>query len=262
MKRSAIARIIIWSLTTVILTGVLIAGIAAPSFLNVFSFSLGRSDDYTYGPASLNASQIDEVEVEWVSGDITITESENDKISFDETSTRKLDTEDQLGYRIEGRKLIIVQTTRSYWFGSAPSKDLQLTLPSMLYALTLETVSADVTMTGDFTIHEVDMESVSARLDIDELSCNGISLESVSGRMDLTVGQTVPKQIDVSAVSADVTIYWPEDEGFTAEMEGVSGNTSSDFSTISQNGRMIYGSGACEIECETVSGNLDIVKKK
>ncbi len=259
MKTSAITRIIIWSLTAIILTSLLLTGIVARGRFRLF-FG-GGSDDYTYGPATLNAAQIDEVEVEWVSGDITITESENDTISFDETSNKALKHDEQLGYRIDGRKLIIVQTDQNYWFGSAPSKDLQLSLPSMLYKLNLETVSADVTMTGDFTIHEVDMESLSARLDIAELSCNEISLESVSGRMDLTVGKTVPKQIDVSAVSANITIYWPEDEGFTAEMEAVSGDTTSDFSTTSHNGRIVYGNGACEIECESVSGDLDILKK-
>ena len=70
MKRSAIARIIIWSLTAIILTGILIVGIAAPSFLNLLSFSTGRSGNYTYGSATLNAAQIDEIEIEWVSGDI------------------------------------------------------------------------------------------------------------------------------------------------------------------------------------------------
>ncbi|MBQ7049409.1 MAG: hypothetical protein IJN87_02170, partial [Firmicutes bacterium] len=122
MKRSAIARIIIWSLTAIILTGILIVGIAAPSFLNLLSFSTGRSGNYTYGAATLDAAQIDEVEIEWVSGDITITEKDNDKISFSETSNRDLKGDEQLGYRIEGRKLVIVQTTKSYWFGSVPSK--------------------------------------------------------------------------------------------------------------------------------------------
>ena len=261
MKRSAIARIIIWSLTAILLTGILIAGIAAPSFLNLLSFSTGRSGNYTYGSATVSAAQIDEVEIEWVSGDITITEDNNDQISFTETSNRDLKGDEQLGYRIEGRKLVIVQTTKSYWFGSAPSKDLQLTLPPMLYALTLEAVSADVTMTGSFTIHEVDMETVSGRLDVNELSCNELSMESVSGRMDLTVGKTAPKQIDVSAVSANVTIYWPESEGFTAEMEAVSGNTYSEFSTLSHGDSIVYGNGACEIDYESVSGDLNILKK-
>ncbi len=258
MKTSAITRIIIWSLTAVILTSVLIAGIVSRG---IFSFSFGRSGNYTYGAATLNAAQIDEVEVEWVSGDITITESKGETISFSETSSKTLEQNEQLGYRLEGHKLIIVQTTQDYWFGNAPSKDLQLSLPPMLYALNLEAVSADVTLTGDFSLHELDMETVSGRIEINELNCNDISLESVSGRMDLTVGKTAPKQIDVSAVSANVTIYWPENEGFTAEMEAISGDISSDFSTISHNGRIVYGNGACEIECDSVSGDLDILKK-
>ena len=260
MKASAITRIIIWSLTALLLTGVLIAGIVSRG-IGFLSFSFGRSGNYTYGAASVDASQIDEVEVDWVSGDITITESEDDTISFSETANKTLKNDEQLGYRIEGRTLVIVQTTEEYWFGNAPSKDLQLTLPSMLYALTLETVSADVTMTGDFTLHELDMETVSGRIEMNELSCSEISMDSVSGRMDLTVGKTAPKQIDVSAVSANVTLHWPEGEGFTAEMDAVSGNTSCEFSTISHDDSIVYGNGACEIECESVSGDLDILKK-
>ena len=258
MKASAITRIIIWSLIALLLTGVLIAGIVSRG---IFSFSFGRSGNYTYGGASVAASQIDEVEVDWVSGDITITESKDDTISFSETSTKSLKENEQLGYRIEGRTLVIVQTTQDYWFGNAPSKDLQLALPSMLYALTLEAVSADVTMTGDFSLHELDMETVSGRIEINKLSCSEISMESVSGRMDLTIGQTAPKQIAVSAVSANVTLHWPEEEGFTAEMEAVSGNIGCEFSTISHDDSIVYGNGACWIECESVSGDLDILKK-
>lgn len=258
MKTSAIARIIIWTLTALLLTSLLIFGLCSNG---IFGFSFGRSGDYTYGAAAIDASQIDDVQVEWISGDITITESTDGTIAFSETSSRALDEEDQLGYRIDGRKLTIVQTDQSYWFGSAPSKDLQLSLPAELAELSLETVSADVTMEGQFTIDTVEMETVSGRLEIAELNCREISLDSVSGRMELTVGTAAPKKVEVDAVSADVTLYWPEEFGFTAEMEAVSGNTSSDFSTTSSNDRLIYGDGASQIECESVSGDLDIRKK-
>lgn len=256
MKTSAIVRIIIWSVTALLLTGILIWGLGTNG---IPFFSFGRSGDYTYGPATIDASRIDDVQVEWVSGGITITVG--DDIAFDETSNRALDKEDQLGYRIDGRKLTIVQTDQNYWFGKAPSKDLHLTLPKTLAELTLETVSADVIMEGDFAINNVEMETVSGRVKINDLSCHEISLDSVSGRMDLTVGEMAPKKVEVSAVSANVTLYWPEDAGFTAEMDAVSGGTSSDFNTISHNGRIVYGNGASEIECDSVSGDLDILKK-
>lgn len=259
MKSSAIARIITWTLVAILLTGILVCGLFSRSFFN-FGFNFGfHSGRYTHGPATIDASQIDEVEVEWVSGSVTITQGQD--ISFKETSNRQLDEEDQLGYRIDGRKLIIVQTDRNYWFRSAPSKDLQLTLPPSLYELSMEAVSADVTMDGLFTINTVDLETVSGRVQITGLSCNEIALDTVSGRMDYTVGATAPRKVEVDAVSADVTLYWPEDAGFTAEIDAVSGSLSSDFSTVSTKGHMVYGNGACEIECDSVSGDLTILKK-
>jgi hypothetical protein len=44
-------------------------------------------------------------------------------------------------------------------------------------------------------------------------------------------------------------------------MEAVSGNIGCEFSTISHDDSIVYGNGACRIECESVSGDLDVLKK-
>lgn len=256
MKSSAITRIIIWSLVAVILTGVLAWGLLARGFFG-FSLPLFRSSSKggSYGAGSFAAAEVDEVHVEWISGKVTIQEGAN--ISFEEHSNRSLDEDEQLCYRLSGRTLYIEYTTRHYWFGNAPSKDLELTLPRQLSKLKLELVSADVSMDGDFVIDEVDVETVSGRIGINQLSSRDIAMETVSGKMELTIG-TVPEEIDLDSVSGSMTLYWPTNAGFTAELESVSGDVESDFATTSRNGKIMYDDGHTKIDGNSVSGDLII----
>lgn len=260
MKNSAIVRIVIWSLVAVIMCGLLMWGLRGN-----FGFGLrlpwihvGSTGEYTSGEASFEAGEIDEVEVEWVSGRVTV--QEGTKVSFSEESGRSLDEDEQLSYRVDGRKLVIQEYRRSFWFGSSPSKDLTLELPKELRGLKLSVVSADVTMSGDFTIDNLDLEGVSGRWNVSEVSCGEISLESVSGEMELTIGD-MPREIDVDTVSGDVVLYLPENGGFTAEVDGVSGDLSTEFAVTTRHGRQVCGDGHTEIDGDTVSGDV-ILKKK
>lgn len=260
MKSSAIVRIVIWSVVAVILCGLLMWGLVGHYG---FEFHLpwvsgGSMEGYTYGGTSFDASEIDEVQVEWVSGDMTI--REGSEISFEETSGSRLNEDEQLVYKVDGRRLIIQEYRRSFWLGSTPSKDLTLELPKKLKRLTVEIVSADVTMQGTFAIDEMDLEGVSGDWEVDEVSCQEISLETVSGNMNVTV-QEPPREIDADTVSGDINLYLPESAGFSAEVDGVSGDLTSEFPVTSEKGRHVYGSGYTEIDLDTVSGDLVIRKR-
>lgn len=258
MKGSVIVRIVLWSLVAVILASVLVWGIGA-KYRGGFSWPWSFGDDagYTSGEASFEASQIDEVQVEWVSGEVTV--KEGTEISFKEEASRSLDEDEQISYRVDGRKLIIREYKRTVWFGSTPSKDLTLTLPKELKALKLEVVSADVTMNGKFTIDELDMEGVSGRWKVGTISARTIDMESVSGDFEVTIGE-MPSEIDMDTVSGNMVLYLPENKGFTASIDGVSGELSSDFATITEKKRQIYGDGSTKIDGDTVSGDIEIRK--
>lgn len=259
MKSSTIVRIVLWSLVAVILTGILAWGIGFKSGFGWPWHFGGDGSGYTSGEASFDASEIDEVQVEWVSGKLII--EEGTQISFREEASHSLDEDEQVSYRVDGRKLIIREYRRSVWFGSTPSKDLYLTLPQELRKLDLEVVSADVTMTGKFTLDELDMEGVSGRWQVSEVSCRTVDIESVSGNFEVTIGE-MPDKIDMDTVSGDLVLYLPENEGFTAEVDGVSGDLSSEFATVSEKKRQIYGNGRTEIDGDTVSGDIEIRKRR
>ena len=140
------------------------------------------------------------------------------------------------------------------------SKDLKLVIPSTLEELEIETVSANVDMDPGIVLEELEVEGVSAHIDATELSAEKIKLETVSGNMTLSLASAAEK-INANTVSGELTIYVSEDIGFTAETESVSGDTNINMSVTNHADKMIHGDGEMEIELNSVSGNLNIYKK-
>ena len=95
MKQLVVARIVIWSVVTVILTALLGWGLVGKQIGGGWNAS-----GYTRaGSAEFMAGQIDEVRVEWVSGTVHIEEGR--KVSFSESSYETIEEEEQLQYRLD-----------------------------------------------------------------------------------------------------------------------------------------------------------------
>ena len=52
----------------------------------------------------------------------------------------------------------------------------------------------------------------------------------------------------------------PADCGFSASMDSLSGNITTEFETTNVNGSYVYGDGSCIIDADTMSGNITIRK--
>lgn len=104
----------------------------------------------------------------------------------------------------------------------------------------LNTVSGNITVEGE--LGEVDAESVSGEITIHS--------------------ESKPSEIDVNTVSGDVVITMPEDTGFNAKLSTVSGDLNCNFPvTTSKKNNITHGDGACDIDIDTVSGDLSIRKR-
>lgn len=255
MKKSIIARIIIWSIIACILTGFLIAGLTYRGW-NFGSFFRIDDGNYTYGGTEFDPAEIDSVEIEWISGDITI--QEGTKVSFSEHSTSQLDEDEQMGYRIEGKTLIIKAYTRSQWWGfSTPNKDLALTLPPELMKLDIEVVSADVNMSGNFTINQLSLEGVSGSWRMGDMICENVDMETVSGKIALTFSE-MPHSINFDSVSGDIQLYVPKDAGFRINLDSVSGDVISDMPMVKEKKDYVIGDGSTRVDGDTVSGDIEV----
>lgn len=286
MKASAVIRIIIWSLVALILTGVLVAGIA---FRGVWGssgdFSIGvtgnvYSGDYNIGGGSIT-EPINAVEVDWVSGkiEISVYDGETTEISENEIS----DEDYKLRYRVENGRLTVHSEKSGFSFGiiSRPKKELTIKIPRVygenLKEIKISSTSADINLNGLTVSESADIDTVSGRVTAENLNTASLECDTVSGDvkasgaieafdLDSTSGSaqittTVPlKKLETDTVSGDVTLTLPENSGFTLEFDSVSGDFNCELPIANRNGKHICNDGSAEFEADSTSGDFTIKK--
>ena len=94
---SVIVRIILWTLTALILLGVLLCGMGVLPGLSIRGFSFGGwnfhysdSAKYEVGNGSVPASNLHSVEINWVDGSVNVTVTDGDSVVFRESRAASL----------------------------------------------------------------------------------------------------------------------------------------------------------------------------
>ena len=283
MKSNAIIRIIIFSIVIFILIAVLATGIISKIYSNNRNSGttalIPAGEGTVTSSYSISADQIKDIQIEWVSGNITFAPSETDEITVVETG--RYSEKEKMVILQTGNKLTIQYCEESVSFdffsiGVNYDKDLTITVPKdwVCNELEVDSASAELEL-GNMTINELDVNTASGKINAEQCAIGEMSLETVSGDIEftgtldtlschsvsancnITVTNT-PKSIEMEGVSGDLELNLPAECGFTASVETVSGEFSSNFAIITQGNTYIYGDGTCHIEMEGVSGNVRI----
>ncbi len=253
---------------------------------------------YSVGETDID-EDISSVEIHWVAGSVKVEPFDGDKIEIRESGYAK-ESDKLRYRVTDGRLVIRFSKSNVFFiFGVRPPKDLVLRLPRSiaadLKALEIESVSAGV-FAGDLNAGELNVKSVSGSIELDGITAGKADLESVSGsinashlktetldtnnvsggteiygdiqRVDaeavsgkITVSsETAMQSAEINTVSGAITLYLPDGSGFTAKHETVSGRINSDFAFTTAGKKYTCGDGKCEIDAETVSGDLNIRK--
>lgn len=311
MKKSAIARIVIWSVVALVLTGILISSLVIfkkgfwASFLNesiIDSFRYethiyDNENEYIAGSSAVISEQITNIEVDWISGNVRISAYDGDKVQFEEKSNNEFEEKYQLRYRVKGDTLYIKPCKSMRTFSKIPDKDLEISIPYdlalVMNKIDVETASAEISL-AEITARELDFSTASGDVWLEKCSAVDMDIENVSGYINLTetnadnldaefvssnieimgtvgrlnvesvsgnvylVSDTAPNSVDVQTVSGDIKFEIPENDGFSIELDSVSGKITSDFPLTLNKGTKIYGNGSRDYEFETVSGDVSI----
>lgn len=227
MKRNAIIRIILWSLTIVILTTILAGGISGWS-LGRFRRSetieatmvpalldTNRTEDVWETQVALNepgekdtfpANQIRELEIEWIAGDILIQPGNTDQISIREDGVT--DPKYAMILRQKGDSLKItfceelIGNSLGINIGKNISKDLTILVPPdwVCESLDIECASAAVEV-NDLTIREVDFDGASGACEFENCTVSEMDIDTASGDIRFIGSLTM---LECDAASANV----------------------------------------------------------
>ncbi|MBE7077720.1 MAG: DUF4097 domain-containing protein [Clostridiales bacterium] len=241
-----------------------------------------NAEKYTAGGTTLTAAVTD-VEIEWLAGSVEFAYGEGEGVTFKETSATDLDKRTMLYYWLENTTLHIkfAQSRIGWWNGAYPDKDLVVTLPKdlVLTEVEVDTASADIDL-NNLSARRIEADSSSgAIMGVLSDATKELNVESLSGSVDITANglqkfeiETTSTDVKLSAgmdlsegsfdsISGNFTLTLPETfEGFSVEFESVSGNFNSDFTTEKRGNRYVYGTGATELEVENTSGNVNVKK--
>lgn len=220
---------------------------------NGYVYEDGRK--YTAGAATVK-DRVAELDVNWISGKVTVATHDGKGIILSEKADRSLDEKQQLHWWLDEGKLYVKHAASSLRSLETVSKELTILLPRnlQLEKMVLNTVSADVEGTA-LAADDLKVESVSGRAKLEVLRAKVVDMDSVSGDMNLRC-EGVPEKIDFSGVSGGLTVALPEGVGFTAKLDSVSGDVTNAVAATQDGGKYIVGDGACEITADTVSGDL------
>lgn len=287
MKRNAIARIIIWSLVSVLLTSLLVVGISSsPSSFFTGDWSSGiigvtykNSARYNVGGGTVT-DEFHSIKVNWTNGKINIEAYDGEDTVISETEVAE--KENKLRWRVEDGVLKIQQMAAGMRFGlkQTPKKTLTVKIPSNvaegLKAVTSDSVSAEVTITGISASDKIEIDTVSGGANLKNIKTEKLDIDTVSGSIkaageftelesdsvsgDVTVSSATPlKKLDCDSTSGNISLTIPKDSGFTLKADTVSGDISCGLPAVSESkNRRVCGDGSADFETDTVSGDLII----
>ncbi len=250
MKRNAIIRIVIYSITALLLLAVMIVGIGVGNGGIVLS-----GGNYTKGPGAVSAQQVQKLEIDWAAGSVTLTVADTDTINFTDGGSEEC----PMGYSLKNGVLKLSYNGGVIVLGSSPEKDLTVTVPEswVCQELDLDGAALQVNIQG-VTVQSLEIDGASNQVNysgsLGSLDCDGASNK-------ITVSCTnVPEEIELDGASVSLELTMPEDSGFRVEMEGLSCTFRSDYDHDSRDGVYSYGDGACEISADGVSCSVYIKK--
>ena len=296
--KKAIVCILVLVLCTTLLCG---CRLSFRPFSGLSSIRYDDAAQYTAGGASLSGP-VTRVEIEWISGSVTVACHKENTVSFSETASRTMPDDLAVHYWLDGTTLRIKFCRSGAWSLGWLEKDLTVLLPESLAleelkidsvsapvtveaacaeTMTLNTVSGDVRATDCAVTRRMRLDTTSGEIAaVLAESLEQMEVDTVSGRVeigaprigdfdaDTTSGSVLltaaaaPEELDVDTVSGSVTLYLPENAGFTLEFDTVSGSFSSELAGRTLDDTFLCGDGAGDYRLSTTSGDVRLCQAK
>ncbi len=252
MKRNAIVRIILYSLSILILLGFLLAGLK----IGNLAFHIGSDSGIVVeNEVSLDAADVSKLEIDWAAGSIQITTADTDKITFIETCA---ETDPKMTYQISGGTLQLNYGRAAVvGFGNVSEKRLSITVPTDWTCQNLEIDAAAVYIKMvDITVHELEMDGSANELDF-RGALGSLDIDGASNQASI-VSTGKPSQVSMDGAYCQLTLTLPANCGFQAELEGLSCDFTSTLAYTSEGGLYCRGDRYCKVDVDGISCEVTI----
>lgn len=254
-----------------------------------------NAEEYEIGGATINR-RVDDLDIDWLDGCVTVAYHDGDSIVIKEETHASLDRDVEMHWLLDGKTLKIKYAASGVHHLPNLDKQLTVLLPHGLKLddVEIQVASSEVqadgldaeeiriaTASGRVALRQcgeaddikvstasggiavaaeaadlVDLDTVSGVVIVNGQAIDELKVNTVSGNVTLQFSKA-PYNVDVGAVSGDVTLRLPQDDGFLAKVESLSGDVGCSLPAKSEDGKAFqYGNSHCRIKVNTVSGDV------
>ena len=255
------------------------------------------SDKYSVGNASVSEN-INRAEIYWKSGGITVEAYDGETLEISETGAesdsdrmRYMISDGKLiirhgksgvtaGILKNNEKNLTVKIPQSM-AGSfselkidSASSEVSITGITLTGKLNIDNVSGEIKL-NNITAKTLDIDTASGSITADGITVDALKSDTVSGDIvangairriesDSTSGalniatSVLLEAAECDSVSGNITLTIPEENGFTAELDTVSGKFNCDLPVVIHGDKRIHGDGSAEFEFDTTSADVTI----
>lgn len=234
------------------------------------------------GTMDFPSDQVKALDIEWAAGKVIICAGEVLDVAVTEDGPQGAE-QARIRLTDKGTLKISYGHDMNWIFGlsSPDEKDLLITVPLdlELQEIDLDFASADVEILDlAGTLREIEIDGASGTCLIENCKVKELDVDTASGDVTFSgsldkldfdaasasfegVFDNNPKSLNMDSMSGDLEITIPKDCGFTVKLDALSGRFRSDISTRKADGSQVHGDGACKINVNGMSGDVEIHTK-
>ncbi|MBR3525039.1 MAG: DUF4097 family beta strand repeat protein [Lachnospiraceae bacterium] len=266
------------------------------AFPSVTNYIYDDAQNYTPGDRDFS-EKIESIDIDYLSGDITLVESDTTQITLRETSRIQLDDSRKVHSWVDGSTLHIRYCASAKRLDlNDLDKKLTVTIPrdTELTLLKAELTSGDIdagciakdinvsVTSGNVRIDQhgysdtIRIDATSGDIELSAEAADKTDLKATSGnitvtadsitslRSDATSGNgsfrflNLPELSEIEVTSGDITVYIPQDADLTAQIETSSGDLYSDIEFTKNEDSYTCGNGKKRMKIDTSSGDVSL----
>ncbi len=260
------------------------------------SYIYENGDKYTAGDREIS-EKIENIDLDYLSGDVIMSESNSDKITITEASKKELSDLQRVHTWVDGGTLYVKCAASAKKLDmNMLGKQLTIGIPggTNLKGLNLHISSGDVdatciadnikirTSSGNIRLTQtknssvIDVHASSGNVELNLEAADNVNTSVSAGNIVINAGsikeltsktssgtssytlQNVPAISSLRASSGDITINLPKDADLNAEFDVSSGKVSYDLAFAKDGDNYVSGTGANQMKVHTSSGNINV----
>lgn len=240
MNKSA-SLVLSLTLCALLLSG---CGLHIRPSLGLSGINYEHPEKYTVGGAAFT-DKVEKVEIHWLSGSVTVTGHRGNEIRFSETANRNLTNDLSMHYWLDGSTLRIQFCRSGKWNLNGLEKELTLQLPErLLESLEVDTVSARVNL-EDLKMEDLELDTVSGAVRLRDCQVSDRArVDTTSGFVKAALTGAL-REWKADTVSGSVELIVPEVKAF-------------DVNTTSGSVSLTAESAPKDLDVDSVSGSVTL----